>query len=97
MATDRHEILRVDDLCHELGASRSTVCRWLRQGIIPGSRVHGRWYVLRSELVEALRPTYVACADCAHRVPVDATTCGGVGLRVCSACSERLVAAGGVA
>lgn len=46
--------LQVEEVSDLLGVSSKGVYGWLRDGVIPGYRVGGRWIVLRDELKETL-------------------------------------------
>jgi excisionase family DNA binding protein len=45
------DICSVEDVAHHLKASHGTVCRWLRDGVIPGRKVGRRWFVTREVLL----------------------------------------------
>lgn len=47
--------LTVDEVSGLLNFNRKNVYVWLRDGVIPGYKLGGTWFILRDELKEALR------------------------------------------
>jgi len=51
----RPEMLSVTDVAEMFGVTNQGVYKWLRQGVIPGYKLGGTWFVLRDELRDALQ------------------------------------------
>lgn len=50
------DLLVVEDLARWLRRSPAHCRRLLREGVLPGTKLSGRWYVERGALLRALRP-----------------------------------------
>lgn len=47
-------ILQSDDVAAAFGVSKRTAQTWLRDSIVPGAKLRGRWYASREQLVEMI-------------------------------------------
>ena len=47
--------LTVDEAAELLNVGRKNAYLWLRNGVIPGYKLGGTWFIIRDELKEALR------------------------------------------
>ena len=47
--------LTVDEAADLLNVSRKNAYLWLRNGVIPGYKLGGTWFIIRDELKETLR------------------------------------------
>ena len=66
------QVLDTADLSRLLRRCPTAVRRLLRAGELPARKVAGRWLVERECLLEAIRPEFVECADCARQLPLNA-------------------------
>ena len=60
--SDQPDMLSVQETAHLLGRSTEQVRRYLREGVLPGRRIGGQWFIARDD-VEALRKRRRAGAD----------------------------------
>ena len=54
VATPLPDVMTVEQAAEYLQTSKVTVWRWLSDGTLPGSKIGGRWRILRSEIVRGL-------------------------------------------
>ena len=48
-------ILTIEETAYILAVTPKTVRKWLRQGLIPGKKLGGRWRIHEAELVSSFR------------------------------------------
>ncbi len=86
------DVLRTEDVAVAMRLAPATVLRLLRERVIPGRKIGGRWFVEREVFLDAIRPAFGSCIDCTRVVALldadETPMC-----RACAAALERARAA----
>jgi hypothetical protein len=80
------DVLLAADVAAALGIADRTALGLLRNRLIPGRKLAGRWVVEREVFLHAVRPEFRNCADCNRLVSV----ADEFDAPMCAECRRRL-------